>query len=424
MKRAESPGTSQSSKKFKSDENDKPANFISQIHERRLKQGASIREVKFNKKRLQMLSDAQMFDEKYKGVAYWMARDQRVQDNWAMLFAQNLAMKNEVPLHIIFCLTDTFLGATLRHFSFMIDGLEEVEEDCKKLNINFHLLRGEHVEEIPKFIKATKIGALVCDFSPLRIHRQWVDCVKKKLPEDIPFIQVDAHNIVPIWIASDKQEYAARTIRNKVNSKLNDYLTEFPPVVKHPHKAEMKPEKIDWKKALDSVNADKTVGVVDWIKPGYKESVNMLESFINKRLRLFGTKRNDPTVNALSNMSPYFHFGQISVQRAIIEVSKHKSKSKEGVEAFCEEAIVRRELSDNFCYYNKNYDNLKGLADWAKKTLDDHKKDKRPYIYTRQELEDSKTHDDLWNASQNQLREEGKLHGFLRYVKLFILSII
>ena len=343
-----------------------------------------------------------------------MARDQRVQDNWALLFSQKLAINNKVPLHVIFCLTETFLDATYRHFSFMLRGLEEVAKDCIKLDINFHLLRGKHTEEIPEFVKKNKIGALICDFSPLRIHRSWVDGVKKALPSEVPLVQVDAHNIVPIWITSDKQEYAARTIRNKINSKLSEFLTEFPPVIKHQYKAKNTPDEIDWKNALESVKADKSVGDVDWCLPGYKHAVGMLESFINKRLKLFGTKRNDPTVNALSNLSPYFHFGQISVQRAILEVQKHKGKAKEGVEAFCEEAIVRRELSDNFCYHNKNYDNLDGITDWAKITLNAHRKDKRPYLYTRKELEESKTHDDLWNAAQNQLRTEGKMHGFLR----------
>lgn len=225
---------------------------------------------------------------------------------------------------------------------------------------------------------------------------------------------MDAHNIVPIWHTSEKQEYAARTIRNKINSKLSEFLTEFPPILKHPHKARNPSEPTDWKKALESLEVDESVGEVKWIQPGYRNAVEMLDSFINKRLKLFATKRNDPTVNALSNMSPFFHFGQIAVQRSVLEVQKHKLKSKEGVDAFCEEAIVRRELSDNFCFYNENYDNLDGITDWARTTLNIHSKDKRPYLYTRLELDTSRTHDDLWNAAQNQLRDEGKMHGFLR----------
>lgn len=106
--------------------------------------------------------------------------------------------------------------------------------------------------------------------------------------------------------------------------------------------------------------------------------------------------------------------GQIAPQRAILQVRKYKSQFKEGVEAFLEEAIVRRELSDNFCFFNENYDSLKGCASWAQQTLKDHRKDKREWVYTIKELEQSKTHDDLWNSAQIQLCKEGKLHGFLR----------
>ncbi|CRL08549.1 CLUMA_CG021341, isoform A [Clunio marinus] len=413
MKRFLETNDQQSSSKKTKTENSS-SDFVISIQNNRLKTAESIRDFKFNKKRVKILSKVEDVAEKSNGIAYWMARDQRVQDNWALLFSQNLAIKNKIPLHVVFCLTDGFLGATIRHFDFMLKGLEEVANDCTTLNINFHLLRGEHTKEIPKFIKNNKIGAVVCDFSPLRIHRSWVDGIKKELPPYVPLVQVDAHNIVPIWITSDKQEYAARTIRNKINSKLGEFLTEFPPLVKHPHKSTEMPDKIDWKKTLQSLKVDETVGVVDWIKPGYKNAVEVLETFINKRLKVFATKRNDPTINALSNLSPFFHFGQISVQRAIIEVQKHKSKAKDSVDAFCEEAIVRRELSDNFCFHNKNYDNLDGITDWAKITLNAHRKDKRPYLYTRDELEKSKTHDDLWNAAQNQLRVEAKLHGFLR----------
>lgn len=293
-----------------------------------------------------------------------MARDQRVEDNWALLYSQYLALKNQVPLHIVFCLDDKFMGATLRMFMFMLKGLEEVSNDCQKLNINFHLLKGQHIEQIPKFVVDNKMGGLICDFSPLRIHREWIEGIKNALPEDVPLVQIDAHNIVPIWIASDKLEYAARTIRNKINSKLSEFLTEFPPVLAHPYKSKQSSAQIDWKKVQKSLKVDDTVTEVDWIKPGYRNALGMLESFISDRLKLFDEKRNNPTINALSNMSPYFHFGSIAVQRAILEVSKHKSKAAKSVEAFCEEAIVRRELSDNFCYYNENYDNMNGLNEW------------------------------------------------------------
>ena len=46
--------------------------------------------------------------------------------------------------------------------------------------------------------------------------------VAKKV--DIPFHEVDAHNIIPCWLASDKREYGARTIRSKIHKKLPEFL--------------------------------------------------------------------------------------------------------------------------------------------------------------------------------------------------------
>jgi len=106
--------------------------------------------------------------------------------------------------------------------------------------------------------------------------------------------------------------------------------------------------------------------------------------------------------------------GQISAQRCVLEVKEFKSKYAKSVDAYIEEAVVRRELSDNFCYYNAKYDSLEGAAGWAQKTLEDHSKDKRPFILSEEQLETGKTHDDLWNAAQLQLVREGKMHGFLR----------
>ncbi|KAM7344724.1 deoxyribodipyrimidine photo-lyase photorepair [Cochliomyia hominivorax] len=389
--------------------------FIESLKQKRLKCSPSITDFDFKKKRVRILSAETEVREDCQGpVVYWMSRDMRVQDNWAFLYAQRLAFKMKLPLVVVFCLVPKFLNATIRHYKFMLGGLQEVAEECKDLNITFQLLLGSAKERVPEFVATHDCAAVVCDFAPLRVPMQWVEDVKNKLPKTVPFIQVDAHNIVPLWVASDKQEYGARTIRNKINSKLPEYLTEFPPVVKHTIKLKTSLSLTDWKLAYASLECDMSVDEVANTKPGYKAACKQLQEFCLKRLKMFHTNRNDPTKNALSGLSPWFHFGQISVQRCVLEVREFKSKYKESVEVFCEEAIVRRELADNFCYYNKNYDNLKGLHDWAAKTLDDHRKDKRSPCYTLEEFEKSLTHDDLWNSAQIQLVKEGKMHGFLR----------
>ena len=178
---------------------------------------------------------------------------------------------------------------------------------------------------------------------------------------------------MPCWVASDKQEYSARTIRNKINSKLDEFLTPFPPIIKHPYSSKLQFEETDWKTALKNVKVDTSVDEITWAKPGYEGGILELESFLKNRLEIYETKRNNPTVNGLSNLSPWFHFGMISVQRCILEAKKYKNKHKKSIESFMEEAIIRRELGDNFCFYNKNYDSIKGAYQWAIDTLDAHR---------------------------------------------------
>lgn len=305
------PSTSEVDSRKAPDNND----FVEQFQNARLQTSKSIIEFKFNKNRIRILSSNETVPENARGILYWMSRDCRVQDNWALLFAQKLALKNEVPLHVCFCLVPKFLDATIRHYKFLLNGLKEVERECLSLNVTFHLLIGNAAVKIPKFVKDYEIGSVVCDLSPLRVPLQWVDDVLDKLPTSVPLVQVDAHNIVPVWVTSDKQEYAARTIRSKINKKLDNFLTDFPPVIRHPYDSQMDESKVNWKLAFDSLEVDMSVDEVEWAKPGYTNGVMELEQFCNHRLKFFNEKRNDPVANALSNLSPWFHFGKNNLEQ-------------------------------------------------------------------------------------------------------------
>ena len=393
------------------------------LKERRKATAESVEKFKFNMKRVKHLTGNEGFlHREAKGVAYYMHRDQRLQDNWAALYAQKLALADNLPLYVLAGISvknPQDACATRRHIDFSMGGLQEVAEECARRNIEFHLLTDHDkpmYQRILDFMEKSNVGCIVADFSPLRPHREQVQKLKegmKKLNGPCLY-QVDAHNVVPVWEASDKQEYAARTIRNKIMNKLHVFLTEFPPVIKHPVKPTYTSDKIEWSKIKKSLNVDESVESVAWAKPGTRKGYEMLNSFVERRLRFYNDKRNDPNVKALSDLSPWFHFGQLAPQRAALYVKAEGGKFKEAVSSFIEESIVRSELSDNFCYYNPNYDNIKGGADWAKKTLEDHSKDKREYLYTRDELDAAKTHEDIWNAAQIQLKTEGKIHGFMR----------
>lgn len=387
------------------------ASLIARLISQREETADSVMSFAFNRKRIRLLRDLTEVPERCRGIVYWMLRDLRIQDNWAFLFAQKTALKNCAPLHVCFCATSASHAATTRHCRFLAKGLAELESECQALNIRFHVLRGSPSREILRFVEKHEIGAVVADFSPLKLPLRWLQELRQNLPPDVPLCQVDAHNVVPCWQASDKLEYSARTIRKKITSQLEEFLTEFPPVTRHPYPVGGRFRKSE-RRFEDEV--DETVEEVGWATPGYAAGVARLEHFLDTRLRDYHAKRNDPLAEAVSDLSPWLHFGMISAQRCVLEANKREATDRPSVQAFREEAVVRRELSDNFCFYNADYDVVKGGPNWAVQTLDKHRKDKREHVYTRDELEKATTHDDLWNAAQNQLLKDGKMHGYLR----------
>ena len=361
-----------------------------------------------NERRIRLLQNGK---ETNGPVVYWMSRDQRVHDNWALLFAQEIAIKKNLPLIVVFNLVSDFLEATIRQYAFMLKGLQEVEIKLKEFGIPFYLLQGKPEIEIAKFIKKINGSILISDFDPLRIKRIWKREVAKKI--EIPFYEVDAHNIVPCLTASQKTEFGAYTIRPKIHKLLPEFLDEFPMLMKMKKYASLTSDKIDWKTIISSLKVDRQIKEVDWLKPGELEASLLLKDFLENKLEQYADDKNDPNKNALSNLSPYLHFGQISAQRVALTTQQLYTSSK-SAEIFLEELIVRRELSDNFCYFNPNYDSFGGFHNWAKETLNNHRKDKREFVYSLEEFEQANTHEDLWNAAQKELLINGKMHGYMR----------
>jgi deoxyribodipyrimidine photo-lyase len=362
---------------------------------------------KMNDKRVMLLQKG----KKGSGpVVYWMQRDQRVKDNWAFVHAYNRAVHEGVPLVVIFCLVPNFLEAAIRQYGFMFKGLKQVEKDFKELNIPFYLLAGKPAEEIPEFIGKLKAVELIADFNPLKTARNWKKHVAEKI--NISFYQVDAHNIVPCWAASDKTEFAAHTLRPKIHKALPEFLDGFPKLKKMKRPDIQFPDFIP-AQLIETLKINVDVEEVDWLESGEAAAKKTLQKFISKKLDAYNKMRNDPNAEALSNLSPYLHFGQIAAQRIALEVQKSDA-SDESKEAYLEELIVRRELADNFCFFNKKYDSFEGFHQWAKKTLNDHRKDKRDYLYSKDDFESAGTHDDLWNAAQTEMAQTGKMHGYMR----------
>ena len=342
-------------------------------------------------------------------VLYWMNRDKRVDDNWALIMAQSLALKKHVPLIVCFQYVGKFSEANIRQYGFLFKGLEGVKIKLDKLNIEFVLVQDTARNALPRIIHKRSVGSLIVDYNPLKVYQKRLNNVLKNI--DVPVYQVDAHNIIPVWVTSQKKEYAAYTIRRKIQSNLDHFLTDYPKLKIHPYgTANSKGRPYD--NIIDDLSIDHGVKEVDWLIPGEIAARQKLDS-LSETLIGYNEDRNDPNRRGLSNLSPYFHFGHISPQRVALEI-KDSSLSNADKDVFLEEMIVRRELSDNFCEYESNYDSFEGFHPWAKNTLNEHREDKRDYLYPKEQFEQADTHDLLWNAAQNQMRLTGKMHGYMR----------
>ncbi|HEX5226691.1 MAG TPA: hypothetical protein VFW44_03235, partial [Bryobacteraceae bacterium] len=139
-----------------------------------------------------------------------------------------------------------------------------------------------------------------------------------------------------------------------------------------------------------------------------------LRHFLKHNLHRYANLSNQPSENATSGLSPYLHFGHISSLEVALAVEDYAREHKLMADRFLEELIVRRELAFNFARFTEHPQSLNALPDWARKTLGEHACDRREVLYSRDQFEEARTHDPLWNAAQKELLAAGKIHGYYR----------
>ncbi len=340
-------------------------------------------------------------------ILYWTQQSQRASYNHALEYAIQMANKNKLPLLVLFVFDTNFPEANQRHFTFMIQGLKEVQAQLKKRNIRLIFRQGNIVEEVVKI--AQDSAMLISDFGYLRIQKEWREEIAARITK--AFLCIESDVILPVEIASDKQEYMARTIRPKIEKRLEDYLIPFKD---SPYENSYLDKfiSIDPQEVLTLV--DSSVKPVTSFQGGYSSALAQLDDFILKKLPNYHLHNKDLVNSNYSELSPYLHFGQISVLE-IVERIKKASAHIEAKSAFLEQLIVRRELAINFCYFNPNYDNFEYInPTWASESLEFHTIDKREYIYDLDMLENAQTHDPAWNAAQGQMVNTGYMHNYLR----------
>ncbi|MCA1787261.1 MAG: deoxyribodipyrimidine photo-lyase, partial [Desulfobacteraceae bacterium] len=341
--------------------------------------------------RIRRLNDTPVRKGPY--VLYWMQQSQRAAWNHALEYAIDQANEYNLPLVVGFGLTHAWPEANLRHYTFMLEGLAETGRALADRGIQFVVQKG-----LPPDVAldlGDQAALIVCDTGYLRHQRQWRQQVAQNAR--CPVIQVETDVVVPVAAASNKAEYAARTIRPKLHRVLADFLMPLSPRdVKNPSLnrsfigRETGTEGLDVQAPntlLPTLSLDKSVPPVSrFFAGGTSHAKKRFQSFLANGLEHYDQNSNQPQTDDISHMSPYLHFGQISPLYLAMAVMNADRSLADARDAFMEQLIIRRELAVNFVYYTPDYDQFDVIPGWAKKTLADHETDPREFIYTADEL--------------------------------------
>jgi deoxyribodipyrimidine photo-lyase len=358
--------------------------------------------------RVRILNDATVRTGDY--VLYWMQSSHRTEENPALRYAIERADQAHLPLIVYFGLWQSYPEASLRHFRFMLEGLAEVARSLESLGIRF-VLRTESPDKGVCAL-AKNAAVVIADRGYLRQQQSWYRTVAEQCR--CPLVQVEGNVVVPVEVASQKEEYSAATFRPKITRLLDRFL--HPAETGSPQHSSLS---LDFPTLADEstealllpLTIDRTVPASGLFTGGTAEAHRQFEQFLKNRLDGFAENRNDPGGDGGSDMSPYLHFGQVSPLTLALHA---QAQGGSGTPAFLEELIVRRELAVNFVRYNDHYDTFKSLPAWAQKTLALHQADQREYGYSLDELERSATHDPYWNAAQQEMMKTGKMQGYMR----------
>ena len=382
-----------------------------------------------------------------KYVLYWMIASRRLRYNFALDRALEHCRALSKPLVVFEALRAGYPWVSDRIHRFILDGMADNARTCAARGVPYF----PYVEPQPGAGKgllaalAEHSCVVITDEYPCFFLPKMVASAAKQLP--VLLEAVDSNGLLPIY-ATDAVAQRAFDFRRLLQKELPKHLSDFPALDPLQKRKLLSAPELSrnilskWPMALPpslfgELNSLARLPIDHTVKPvslrgGSKAAWARMEDFLEKRFPLYEEFRNQPERDAASGLSPYLHFGHLSVHEVFARIAKREkwrlgklslraNGSRQGwwnmssaAENFLDPLITWRELGHNFASHRKDYDQYESLPEWVRKTLHKHVKDEREHLYTLEGFEAARTHDALWNAAQTQLLREGRIHNYLR----------
>jgi deoxyribodipyrimidine photo-lyase len=343
-----------------------------------------------------------------------MQQSQRAHWNHALEAAIRLANQRELPVLAAFGLMDGYPEANLRHYTFLVEGLADVQRALEKRGILFVAQHGAPAEIALALGK--RAAAIVTDRGYLRHQKAWRRHVAKHAHCQV--LEVESDVVVPVDAVSNKAETAARTLRPKLWRVADRYLTPIRETRPHHSSLKLRVSGLnleDVSKVCSRLRLNRSVSTVsEFFQGGNSAAQKRFRQFCEHQIFAYAEHRNLPETNEVSHMGMYLHFGHISPLWLVLEARKIEKPGERNLASFIEELVVRRELAMNFVEFTDRYDEYCATPGWARDTLARHARDEREYVYAREQLANAETHDPYWNAAMLEMTHSGYMHNYMR----------
>lgn len=374
-----------------------------------------------------------------KFVLYWMTAYRRTRSNFALQRAAEWARQLRLPLVILSALRLDHRWATERTHAFMLDSMADVASAAARTNavVYSYLEPSRGAGKGLVEALARRAGVVVVDDAPVFFLPEMTRAAAARL--EVLTEAVDHNTLVPL-AGTDRVFSRAFDLRRYLQRELPGHLVDVPddqPLRNLPSPVDL-PVAITRRWPLSPPRRELLAGLdLDRRAPavarrgGQCAAHRLLLDFVASKLAGY-QDRNHPDEGVTSGLSPYLHFGNISLHEVFAAVSAreswdpgriadHHRGARAGwwgmspeAEQFLDQIVTWRELGYRAARSMPGNDTYSAVPAWARATLEEHAVDAREYLYGFDELDDAATHDELWNAAQRQLRSEGTIHNYLR----------